>query len=679
MARFYQRKHNSDGSINPQWKPDTRRRDGDRHKSRARRSGFVFWDGEGVTVDGVHRYVMLLSSAKDRHVNPEGLSTLECCEALISGAELNPRAWHVGFAFSYDVNMILRDVPRELLKPLWQGERIFWRTHEHELTITGYRLQYRPRKEFVVQRVTLDKRTRMEIDTSVTCRVWDVFGFFQSSFVKALESYGIGSPQEIKRMKAQRSNFTLRMLDRIEHYCARECELGQQLCETFAGYLGDANIKLTRFDGAGAVAAALFRDNGVKAHKAKTLGIVADAVQAAYYGGRIELVRYGHHKGDTYQYDLRSAYPAAMTEAPCLACGSWKRERVPPEIVPFALYRIRWNLRGDVLPFPWRASHGAVFFPPRGRGWYWGVELLAARELLNAGVITGEFRVLDSWRFVPGCEHAPFSWLRESYATRARWKAEGIGAEKVLKLGINSVYGKCAQRVGARGKIPSWHQMEWSGYTTARTRARLVTAAIPAIRAGTLVMFATDALFTTAELPELRISSELGDWDRERYDGITAVQSGVYWLWKGDTPKAKSRGFRPSELDVHSVLAGWRAGHEAVQSRATRFVALGRALQSADGLGQWRQWVEQERRLSLHPAGTKRELPPGVRSWGRRRVRPHLGIIRTIPTDPVYWQSRGIDSTPIALPWQRNRLNAVDTLRFSETLAAQNESDDGNA
>ncbi len=679
MARVYQRKFNLDGTINPQWKPDTRRRAGDRHKARSyRKSGFVFWDGEGVTVNGVHRYVMLLSSRGDRIVNADGLSSRDCMETLCDGAARNPRAWHVGFAFSYDANMILRDVPRALLRALWQGERVFYCVRETEHTLYGFRLQYRPRKEFVISRVLLHRASRQEIDKPVTCRVWDTFGFFQSSFVKALESYGIASPAEMKRMKSRRSLFTLAEMPEMETYCASECAHGEQLCDTFAGYLEDAKIRLSRFDGAGAVAAALFRQAGVKAHKAPTLGAVADAVQAAYFGGRIELARYGHHAGRVYQYDLRSAYPAAMTEVPCLACGSWERVRAARELQPFALYRVEWSMAGDVLPFPWRGSHGGVFFPPEGRGWYWGCELQGADALLRAGIATGDYRILDAWVFRRGCEHEPFAWLRESYATRAKWRAEGIGAEKVLKLGINSVYGKCAQRVGARGMIPSWHQMEWSGYTTARTRSRLLQAAIPSIENGTLVMFATDAIFTTAELPELRISEQLGDWDCELYDGITAVQSGVYWLWRDRKPKAKSRGFRPSELDVRAVLDGWRDGADKVTAMATRFVALGRALAGDVSYTSWRQWVTAPRQLALHPAGTKRELPGRARTYGRRRVRPDRGLIATEPARPVYWQEKRFDSTPIALPWRATKLGH-DTTRFIQSEIMRAESEDGNA
>src|SRR5690606_33111725 len=106
-----------------------------------------------------------------------------------------------------------------------------------------------------------------------------------------------------------------------------------------------------------------------------------------------------------------------------------------------------------------------------------------------------------------GCNDRPFGWVPEVYDTRSKWRAEGIGAEKVLKLGLNSIYGKAAQRIGGkrygRPAPPSWHQMEWAGYATARTRAELYRAALPALARGSAVMFATDAVVSTEPLDAL--------------------------------------------------------------------------------------------------------------------------------------------------------------------------------
>jgi hypothetical protein len=85
---------------------------------------FIAWDGEGWTehradhvltesgkcVGGcVHHYFLFGASSGDS-VRAESLSTVECLNVMLTCASQNPSAIHVGYAFTYDVNMILKDV-----------------------------------------------------------------------------------------------------------------------------------------------------------------------------------------------------------------------------------------------------------------------------------------------------------------------------------------------------------------------------------------------------------------------------------------------------------------------------------------------------------------------------------------------------------------------------------------
>lgn len=675
MTRTYQPKLLADGSPNPKYKPDKRKRKGDRHAKRARgkigrpprdgvarakkKNGFIGWDGEGVTVNGKHRYIMLLSSDGDRLVKPEGLSTLDCLHHLADGGARNKTRHHVGFAFSYDSNMILGDLPRDTIKLIWKGATVEWE---------GFKIRYRPRRELTIVRIE---------DKARIC-IWDVFGFFQCSFVEALRQYKIASADHIESMKLRRAIFTLDEIDDIEKYCAEECQYMEDLASKFGDYLIEAGLTISRFDGAGAVAGALLRVNDVDKHRKRQPKKLTKAAQHAYYGGRIEMVQYGHNpRRKVYQYDLRSAYPAAMQNAPCLYCGDWKWSRDSLRTIQeFSLYHIEWELTGNVLPFPWRSPDGSVFFPRTGEGWYWGCEVIAAKEALRRGVIGGKIKIRERWEYEIKCTHKPFGWVPKMYKQRAQWKAEGIGAEKVLKLGLNSIYGKTAQRIGGQfGRAPKWHQIEWSGYTTSKTRAELYKAALPAIAIGAAVMFATDAIVSLVKLPQLTIGEELGQWDLAEYTGLTAVQSGVYWL--GEEHAAHTRGFRPDELDPMQIVAAWKRGDTIFPAKARRFIAMGRAIMGDVSWSKWRQWLEEPRELHLSPSGTKRALPIGLRDVGRFRVRPENGLIQTIPADVEYWQLKRKMTTPIALPWEDSRHRFNPTKSYA-LLSALDESEDGH-
>src|SRR5690606_37635740 len=108
-------------------------------------------------------------------------------------------------------------------------------------------------------------------------------------------------------------------------------------------------------------------------------------------------------------------------------------------------------------------------YPAAGEGWYWAHEALAA-ELLTP---------LDwgpAWVYRTDCKHEPFKYLAEIYTQRKELKKNGDAAQYVLKLIINSSYGKLAQRVGARNSTPAFQNFVWAGMITAHCRMQILQA-----------------------------------------------------------------------------------------------------------------------------------------------------------------------------------------------------------
>lgn len=257
-------------------------------------------------------------------------------------------------------------------------------------------------------------------------------------------------------------------------------------------------------------------------------------------------------------------------------------------------------------------------------------------------VLRGRLTILESWRWNPTCDERPFHFIPPLFEQRRAWKAEGRGAEKVLKLGLNSLYGKCAQHVGGTDDTPPpWHQLEWAGYTTSATRAMLFTAATQAPDA--VVFLATDGIYATRAL-DLPLGKGLGEWDYQRHTGLTVVQSGVYWVDTDDRVVGYHRGFDPGSIDRAAVLDAWRAGRSSIIARSTRFIGMGQALAGPKQFPRWRQWVASPRVLQLGPLGTKRMDV-------ERQPAPAVGLVRTAPYDPSI-EGLGPMSTPVGLPWR---------------------------
>jgi hypothetical protein len=209
------------------------------------------------------------------------------------------------------------------------------------------------------------------------------------------------------------------------------------------------------------------------------------------------------------------------------------------------VFLIRPILAGAVFPF---RHNGGLFWPLQGTGWYWSPEIGAATQHLHADVVLHDLRVAR-----PECDCRPFDWIRDLYKQRCQLGSDTRGYP--LKLGLNSLYGKTAQRCG-RGP---YHDAVSAGLITATTRARLIEAIGQDPQS--VVMVATDAVFSTRPLP-LDIGEGLGQWKEEVWPDLFIVQPGVYWSPSKPQESVKSRGaprsvIGPAAPRFHEVLAEW--------------------------------------------------------------------------------------------------------------------------
>ena len=124
-----------------------------------------------------------------------------------------------------------------------------------------------------------------------------------------------------------------------------------------------------------------------------------------------------------------------------------------------------------------------------------------------------EMIVSEAMFYIPADETSrPLEFIRALF----NWRAEIVSKNKldvrgqVIKLAINSVYGKFAQRVGQLGQPPSYGCLWYAAAITAGTRRKLMEAALNDPKA--VIAFATDAVFSTCvlalDVPETKILGE---------------------------------------------------------------------------------------------------------------------------------------------------------------------------
>src|SRR4029077_5832259 len=146
------------------------------------------------------------------------------------------------------------------------------------------------------------------------------------------------------------------------------------------------------------------------------------------------------------QFDINSAFPAAMLHLPCLVHGEWERRvgkrDIESDELSICFLRFKWKPEGKRFlfgGFPVRRKDGSIHFPFNGKGWYWSFE---ARSAIHQDVT-----IYDSWVYQKRCDCRPFDFLGQIYEERKALGKSGKGI--VLKLVMNSMYGKLVQTIGS--------------------------------------------------------------------------------------------------------------------------------------------------------------------------------------------------------------------------------------
>ena len=618
-------------------------------KTNWERRNIIAWDGEGANVEcdyccldwtmphirpsrfhmphdcqGEHIYNLLANSFGHYVLNHEGLTTEQVLNFMLK--ESKPQAINVIYGGSYDVNMLLRDLPPDKIRTLWENGSVYW---------GNYGISYAHRKRFSVRYYDHASGRKAPVYSFV---LWDVLGFFQKSFVESCRAWfgkelssHLPILDKIEAMKYQRSTFSVEQIEEIIAYNHAECKLLVLLVQQLFAALDEADIQLTRYDGAGSIAAALLRKNNILEHMGDQDSLCKDNPESylwarhAYSGGRIEAVKVGNlEDGKIYRDDINSAYPAAALNLPSLA-GAYFTMDPLWDGNDYSMVDIEWAIRGKQRPFYplwYRNWEGRIIYPRMGRGRYWGYEARLMQDYFEEG---------KDYIFHSACnchlalDAKPFDFLRHDYSTRQRFNEEGSKAGDALKLGMNSVYGKLAQQAGARnGRIPTYHNLYWAGQITSSTRAALFRAAMQ--RPNSVIAFATDAIISTSKLA-LQRNAGLGSWTHERLSGITLVQAGVYWLKQGPEWLVKYRGFDQGSLEREDVVRNW-ALNRNYEARLTRFYGMGSAVGLNNFKDYWRVWRTETRTLDLQPQGK--------RTWGKD-TNYHERLCATTPAINFDW------------------------------------------
>lgn len=601
--------------------PDKARRQ-NRNGQARKTKPFIGVDGEGYDdVNGRHLYNML--RAGDRLLEPGNgrfLTSWECLDFLCS---LEPDAIYVAYYFDYDVTKILENISWYKLKKLVDRDSRrtqYGDTFPVDLQDGEYQIDWMRGKFFKCRRLVrteIGEEGKLKRVYSKWVVINDVGPFFQCKFHDALAAWSIGTASQrdaIQAGKDLRNSHTLHDVRRIAAYNRLEIDLLQELMEQFRQACIDVGYVPRKWQGPGQIAEVMLSVNGIPRSKDVLLlqqnERLLEFARNAFYGGRPETTGVGHFAGPVWQWDINSAYPYALLHVPCLLHGRFEHGLdsgaalgIEPLSICYGSFEKKDEPGRPILyGLPFRTESGVIMYPESGKGWYWGFEILASEHQI--------FHAEETFTYVESCSCVPFEWIRNVYTVRKGMGKDGRGI--VLKLALNSLYGKMAQSIGS----PKYANPIWASFITAFCRVQIQNLIHSCHdkekRCGEgVAMVATDAIFTCHDIP-VNESGELGELDKKVHpNGIFIVQPGLYFRSSvdgdGNVDDPKTRGVPKSKIieyrdQFESNYERMRTsrdladGDVTIQLRA--FVGIRQALHRNNRtvLGQW---VATTKRISF--------------------------------------------------------------------------------
>jgi len=428
--------------------------------------------------------------------------------------------WIFFYNLSYDAECILKLLPEHVLKQYkWRKELRF--------QYKKYKIHYIDRKK-----LTISKRNH-----SVSC--YDIAQYYDKKPLDiASKSIEIIFDQKYIELKKKRSIFSKFYYSRhkrqIRAYCIEDCRLTKELSDhwidTFEAVFG---FYTNNWISAGYLAEKVLINNDIPIPLFNELPYtLQELARNSFYGGRFELIKRGYI-GECYLYDLNSAYPYALTTIPDITNGRWfESDKINPKS-KLGFFFIEANISDKVkiAPFPFVKKNRTICYPSGKFRTYVTLDELQ----MVKGDAEIKFKILESWQFIPNKNTTyPFkNFIKQQYYKRLELKQENNPLEKAIKVVLNSIYGKMAQRTN--NVIGNLFNPVIASYITGFTRRQLYDFTKKNKLDNFVVAYATDSVACQKKIPNLD-SKMLGEMklDKQATD-VIFLSNGFYkfnGIWK---------------------------------------------------------------------------------------------------------------------------------------------------
>jgi len=421
--------------------------------------------------------------------------------------------WIFFYNLGYDAEVILKLLPEGILRQYkWRKELRF--------EYSKYKIHYINGKK-----LTISKGKH-----SVSC--YDIAQYYdKKSLDVAVTSIGLSLDQDYLEIKKKRNIFSKWYYSRhkraIRAYCIEDCRLTKKLCKhwinTFEKVFG---FYTHNWISAGYLAEKVLINNEIMIPLFNELPYsLQELARNSFYGGRFELIKRGYI-GECYLYDLNSAYPYALTTLPDIANGKWFESCSIHPKSKLGFFFIETNISDKVkiAPFPFVKKNRTICYPS---GKFRTFVTLDELQMVK-GDSNVQYKILESWQFIPNDSTTyPFKdFINQQYYKRLELKQQNNPLEKAIKIVLNSIYGKMAQRTN--NVIGNLFNPIIASYITGFTRRQLYDFTKQNKLDNYTVAYATDSVACQKKIPSLD-SRMLGQMKLDKQaDDVIFLSNGFY-------------------------------------------------------------------------------------------------------------------------------------------------------
>jgi len=417
-------------------------------------------------------------------------------------------SWNFFWNLGFDAEVILKLMGSELYR--------YKKTRKLSFRFGEFKIDYIP-----------NRRLRIRKGHHSTI-FFDIAQFYNNvSLVQAYEDNIVKLDDKYLQMKSNLDRFSRWFYknnrNKVRNYCIQDCKLTKQLAEKWIKLFHDAfEFYPARWISSGYIAEKVLINNEIDIPKFNSIPYeIQELAFKSYFGGRFEILKRGFI-GKAFLYDIKSAYPYALSQIPNLSKGRWIRKKSIHPKAKLGFFRIRANIPDcKYIPsFPFRVKNMIIF--PSGRFETYSTlpELLACDD-------TKFYKILDSWQFIPDSDEYPYrEFIKNLYLKRMELTRKKDPLQLPIKTILNSIYGKTGEYDKITKKIGNLFNPVIFATITGITRAQLYRFITDNKIEKQVVSFATDSIMVTQDLKT--DSSVLGKFSFENSaDDVFVLQNGI--------------------------------------------------------------------------------------------------------------------------------------------------------